>query len=82
MTRVQIDLPDNTVQAARAAGLLTTEALTRLLSEALRKRQAVSGLLRIADEVADLHEPPMSQEEIQAEINAAREERRSRADCH
>jgi hypothetical protein len=34
MTRIQIDLPDATAQAARDAGLLTPEALLRLLIDA------------------------------------------------
>lgn len=34
MTTIQIELPEATVQAAREAGLLTTEALERLLNEA------------------------------------------------
>lgn len=41
MTKVQIELPDATAEAAQAAGLLTSEALDRLLSNALRRRLAV-----------------------------------------
>ena len=43
MTTLQIELPDGTAQAARAAGLLTPQALDRLLNEALRKREAATG---------------------------------------
>jgi hypothetical protein len=39
MTRIQIELPDATAQAAREAGLLTPEALDRLLNDALRRKQ-------------------------------------------
>jgi hypothetical protein len=37
---IQIELPDTTLEAARDAGLLTTQALERLLIEAIRRRQA------------------------------------------
>ena len=74
-------MPDATAQAAQAAGLLTPQALERLLSNALRKQQAADYLLTVADEVAATGGTPMSTEEIQAEITAAREERQ-RADRH
>lgn len=81
MTKIQIELPDATVQAAQAAGLLTPQALERLLSNALRKQHAAEYLLSVADEVAAIDATPMSMEEIDAEINAARKERQ-RADRH
>jgi hypothetical protein len=79
MTKVQIELPDATAEAAQAAGLLTSEALDRLLSNALRKRQAADWLLGIADELDAAVMPPMSEAEIRAEVKAARETRRHRA---
>jgi hypothetical protein len=82
MTKIQIELPDATAQAAQAAGLLTPQALERLLSNALRKQQAADYLLSVADEVAAVDSTPMSMEEINAEVKAAREERRQRADRH
>lgn len=81
MTRIQIDLPDATAQAARDAGLLTPEALTQLLKDAMR-RQAADALLTIADRVAAAGIPPMSREEINVEVKAARAERRKRAGGH
>ena len=77
MTTIQIDLPDATAQAARAAGLLTSQALARLLNAAVRRRQAADVLLSIADRVAAAGIPPMSPEEISAEVKAARIERRA-----
>lgn len=76
MTKVQIELPDATATAAKAAGLLTSDALDRLLLYALRKQQAVDWLLGIADEVAAAETPPMSESEILDEVKAARETRR------
>ena len=82
MIKIQIELPDATAQAALAAGLLTPQAMERLLSNALRKQQAADYLLTVADEVAAADSAPMSMEEINAEVKAAREERRQRADRH
>jgi len=82
MTRIQIELPDATAQAAQDAGLLTPEALLRMLNDALRRRHAADALLSIADRVAAAGIPPMSMEEINAEVNAARAERRKRAGDH
>jgi len=75
MTTFQIELPDGTAQAARAAGLLTPQALDRLLTEALRRREAANSLLSIADRVAAEGIAPMTMEEINAEIKAVRAER-------
>jgi hypothetical protein len=78
MTTIQIELPDATAQAARDAGLLTPQALDRLLTDALRRKQAADSLLSIADRVAAAGIAPMSMEEINAEVKAARAERRQR----
>lgn len=78
MTRIQIELPDATAQAARDAGLLTPQALERMLNEALRRKQAADSLLSIADRVAAAGIPPMSMEEIDAEVKAVRAARRQR----
>jgi hypothetical protein len=79
MTTIQIELPEATVQAAREAGLLTPQALERLLNEALRRKQAADSLLSIAERVAAAGIEPMSMEEINAEVKAARAERKQRA---
>lgn len=63
MTRIQIELPDATAQAAREAGLLTPEALDRLLNEALRRKQQAAtfadndplfGMWRDREDMADV----------------------------
>ena len=79
MTKIQIELPDATAQAARDARLLTSDALERLLNDALKRKQAADSLLSIADRVAAAGIPPMSMEEINAEVKAARAERKQRA---
>jgi hypothetical protein len=80
MTKIEIELPEQTAKAARKAGLLSPEALNRLLSEALRRREAADRLLAVADRVAAAGEKPMSMEEVDAEVKAVRAERRRRAD--
>jgi len=72
MTTIEIELPDATAQAARDAGLLTPQALDRLLTDALRRRQAADALLSIADRVAAAGIAPMSMPEIDAEVKASR----------
>ncbi len=79
MTKIEIELPDATAKAARGAGLLTPQALERLLTDAIGRRQAVDRLLAIADRVADAGIGPMSMDEIDAEVKAVRAERRRHA---
>ena len=69
-------------QQARAAGLLTPQALDRLLTDALRRQEAADSLLSIAERVAAAGIEPMSMEEINTEVKAARAQRRQRAGGH
>lgn len=82
MTTIQIELPEATARAARDAGLLTPQALDRLLTDALKRQEAADALLSIADRVAAAGIAPMSMEEINAEVKAGRAERRQRAGGH
>ena len=82
MTKIQIELSDATAKAALAAGLVTSESLERLLSNALRRQQAADYLSGIADEVRAAGIAPMSMEELDAEVKTVRAERRQRADRH
>lgn len=76
MTTVQFTLPDDLAQQARSAGLLTNEAIESLLRERLRK-QAGLELRALMDKLSADNTPEMSLEEIQAEVDAVRAERRS-----
>ena len=82
MTKIQIELPDETARAATEAGLLTSQALDRLLIDAIGRRRAADALLTIADRVAEAGIEPMSMEEIDTEVKAVRAERRQRAGGH
>jgi hypothetical protein len=71
MIKVEIELSDATASAARV--------LERLLTDAIKRRQAADALLAIADRVAEAGIEPMSMEEIDGELKAVRAERQRRA---
>jgi hypothetical protein len=77
MTTVEIKLPDSVAQEAKKAGLLDEPAVEKLFREALRK-QSIGELFAALDEIQAQKLPPMTEEEIQAEIDAARAQRRAR----
>ncbi len=76
MTEVTLTLPDDLAQQARQAGLLRPEALAALLRDAMRQGR-MERLFATMDKLSQL-EPPLSEEKIAAEIEAARAERRAR----
>ena len=77
MTTLEIKLPDALAKEARSAGLLTPEALELMLREAMRLR-AADRLRTAMERMAKADVPPMTESEIQAEIDAVRAERRAR----
>jgi len=79
---LKVNLSDRLAREARAAGLLTPQALERLLSNALARQRAADALLSVADEVAAAGIAPIPMEEITAEVKAVREELQQRADRH
>ena len=72
-----LNLPDELASKARDAGLLNSEAIEMLLREQLRK-QAGEQLREMLTKVDASVIPPMSEDEIQAEIDAYRAERRAK----
>lgn len=70
---VKLNLPDPLAVEAQAAGLLAPEQLERLLREALRARR-IERLAVAREALAAKPLPPMTPEEIQAEIDAYRAE--------
>jgi len=72
-----IDLPDELASKAQAAGLLNSEAIEKLLREQLRK-QAGQELRAMMDKLGADGTPPMTEDEVQAEIDAYRAERRAK----
>ena len=80
MTEVTVKLPDELARKAQAAGLLSPEGIERALRAAL-KREAGGKLLEIAKDVQAAGIPPMTEDEIQAEIDAVRAARRAKRDA-
>ena len=75
-TQVTISLPDSLAKEASQAGLLNTPVLEGLLREEMRRR-AKDELRGAMDRMAAIDQSPMTEEEIQAEIDAVRAERRA-----
>ncbi len=76
---VTVRLPDEVAQRARQAGLLSDGAIQALLEDALR-RTAGRELLASAQAIQAAGIPPMSMDEITAEVKAVRAERRAKRD--
>ena len=75
MTTLTINMPPNLAKQAEAAGLLTPAAIETMLRENLRRR-AIDELFQTADKLAAADFPPMTMDEIQAEVNAVRARQR------
>ena len=75
-TEFKLTLPDSLAREAEASGLLTPEAIEALLREEIRRRR-VNQLFEAADRLANLDMPPLTESEVEAEIEAARRSRRA-----
>ena len=73
---IRLNLPDNIAREAEASGLLEPESLEGLVREELRKRR-IDRLFEAADRLAAAPLPPLTDSEVEAEIQAVRAERRS-----
>lgn len=78
MTTVQITLPDQLAEEATKAGLLAAEKIEALLREQLRAER-IARLKAAREKLATDPLPPMTADEIQAEIRAYRAEQRRAA---
>ena len=75
---IRLDLPDALVREARDNGLLESKRLGELLGDELRRTREGKQFGEMLHPVQNRPGEPMSMEEIQAEVNAVREERRRR----
>ena len=73
---LKLTLPESLAEEARASGLLDPSALADLLRVELRRRRE-DRLFAAADRLAASAGSPMAAVEIEAEIEAARAERRN-----
>ena len=71
-----VTLPDSLAREAEAHGLLTPSGLEALLRAEVRRRR-VAHLFEAADRIAALPLAPLTEAEVEAEIQAARAERRA-----
>lgn len=79
---IKLDLPDALVNEARSNGLLESASVGDLLVTELRRRKAATTLNNVLEKIRRQPGEPMSQEEISAEVKAARRERRAREAGH
>jgi hypothetical protein len=73
---VKLDLPDALAQEVARMGLLEPNALQAMLREAVRARR-IERLGEARKKIAAAGVPPLTMEEINAEIQADRAERRA-----
>lgn len=75
--QVKLDLPDNLAKEATSLGLLEPKALIALLRDAVRNRR-LARLAEARSKIASAGVPPLTMEEIEAEIETDRTERRAK----
>jgi hypothetical protein len=78
MTTVQITLPDSLAKEAAAEGLLEPRSIEAILRERLAASR-IAKMQAIREGLATAEPPPLTTEEIEAEIQAYRAERRRAA---
>ena len=66
-----LTLPDSLAREAEEKGLLKPKILESLLRAELRRRH-INHLFDIADRLASINLPPLTDEEVESEIQAAR----------
>lgn len=72
-----VNLPDTLANEARAAGLLAPQSIEKLLREAIERRRQLEAFFTTVERLRAADIAPMSDEEIQAEVDAVRAERRA-----
>lgn len=77
-TTITLDLPSSLVEEARKEGLLTNEEMEKILREKIRIRR-VDELFEMADRLAKVDLPPLTEAELDEVIH---EDRRNRLEQH
>lgn len=72
-----ITVPDTIAEQAKQKGLLSPDSVVMLLERELERLFRIDRLFETADRLLEI-DPPLTPEEIEAEIEAARSERRKR----
>lgn len=76
--QLKVELPDQLAKEAQDAGLLTSQSISRLLKDAVR-RAAGERLLAGAKRATRAGSRPMSMRAIQREVDAVRKARKARS---
>jgi hypothetical protein len=79
---VQLDLPESMAAEARARGLLDPKRVAGLIARELCAKQDRRNFFEIVREIRALPGEPNTMQEIQAEVDAIRVERRAREGRH
>ena len=74
---VKLFLPDSLAQEAEANGLLTPESVEGLIRNELLRRRGVDELFDAADRLDGLDMAPLTESEVETEVQLARNARRS-----
>ena len=74
--QVTLNLPDELARRAQSEGLLSAEAVQRMLEDAMR-RAAGKKLLNVAGQIHAADIEPMSEEDLAAEVQGYRADKRA-----
>ncbi|MEI6778297.1 MAG: hypothetical protein WCK70_15465 [Chloroflexales bacterium] len=77
-SEIKLSLPAHLAREAAERGLLTSAALQQLIDAEVERRRTIDRLFTTMDDLAAVDLPPLSAEELNAEITAARAERQAR----
>ena len=72
---LKLSLPDQIANQAKAAGLLTSEAIERLVREAIRK-SAAQHLIEYGKRLCEPGAPEITESELESELKSVRAELR------
>jgi hypothetical protein len=75
---IQLDLPEGLLQQARQMGLLENSRLGELVVQEVRRQSAGQEVKKALDQIRSIPGEALAMDEINAEIKAARAERRAR----
>lgn len=75
---IRLSLPDELAREAAARGLLTPEALQQLIDAEVERGRKIDRLFTTMDKLAADDQTALTSDELNAEIKAARAERRAR----
>jgi hypothetical protein len=75
---IQVDLPESVAAEAKARGLLDPKRVASLIARELVSESDPRGFFEMIRKIQEQPGEPMTEEEVVAEVKAARRERRAR----